>query len=783
MKLDTNDPRLTAYALGELDEDCAEFERLLDEDPLMRRLVEELKTTAEDIRESVSVECGPELESAVRAGILAEARGVQRFETPVLAARPRRRWGAVLAFSAITFFVFGAALVIASGLGRAREAARRSHDVPALVAHAFVPNTDYRVVGPSPVEQFHQQTAQEGFPSAPDSAALSPGPPNWPFVESRGLTQSTAPAPSDQNPVRLDSSLAGSHSQAHGRILTTFAANSPEAGGPLKKQENLDAYGYLGDSLGLVGPDPLRTAGRAGLEWREAPKYFRSDGTVVVRTWIGQYVESYASVPDSPFVQVSQQPLSTFSIDVDTASYSNVRRYLTQGQLPPADAVRIEEMINYFEYEYAPPQGGEPFAVHIEAMDCPWKPEHRLVRIGLKGREIAMDDREPANFVFLLDVSGSMDEPNKLPLLKEGMKLLARKLNAKDRVAIVTYRDAANVALASTPCDNPDTIVAAIDSLEAKGSTNGASGLALAYDIATQNFVSGGLNRVILATDGDFNVGETKDAALVELIRERAGRGMFLTVLGFGEGNLKDDRLDALADKGNGNYYYIDSFNEANRVLVQQMGGTLAAIAKDVKIQIEFNPVWVGAYRLIGYENRALAPQDFKDDRIDAGEIGSGHTVTALYEIVPPGLAISSPEVDPLKYQQRAAAPPEGGEVSREAEAARPVPDTTRSAPYVVAELLTVKLRWKEPNAETSDGMETPYVDRGLGYDQASRDTRWAAAIAAFGMVLRNSPHKGNADLDLVQRAADEARGFDPNGHRAEFMSLIVTAKTLSGSS
>jgi Ca-activated chloride channel family protein len=498
--------------------------------------------------------------------------------------------------------------------------------------------------------------------------------------------------------------------------------------------------------------------------------------------------ESYAPIPVKPFTQVSQEPLSTFSVDVDTASYANVRRFLTQGQLPPPDAVRVEEMINYFDYEYAPPRGEDPISVDVEIAQCVWETQHRLARIALKAREVPMDDRGPANLVFLIDVSGSMKDANKLPLLKESMKALTRKLLPQDRVAIVTYRDAASIALSPTTVGDRVTIETAINSLHADGSTNGAGGLELAYSVVSQNIIKGSINRVILATDGDFNVGETDNDRLVELIRNSAATGVFLTVLGFGEGNLKDDRLEVMADKGNGAYHYIDNYNEATRVLCAQVGATLATVAKDVKIQVEFNPQHVSAYRLIGYENRALAAADFNNDRKDAGEMGSGEAVTALYELVPLGVTtMPGRGVDGLKYQSNPEpTPPPSGEVN--------------------PEIMTVKVRYKEPEGDASRKFEAPVVDRGQGYDQSSRDYRWAVAVAGFGMALRhpamlhvtyrrddddevvvtqanveNPERFGTLTLAQVREIAEGATGYDPDGRRAEFLSLVVAAQTLTG--
>ncbi len=467
--------------------------------------------------------------------------------------------------------------------------------------------------------------------------------------------------------------------------------------------------------------------------------------------------ESYDHIQDNPFLRVADNPRSTFSIDVDTASYSNLRRFLNQGQRPPKDAVRIEEMINYFQYDYAPPRGEHPFSVHLEVASAPWNPLHRLLRVGLKGMEVSADERPAANLVFLIDVSGSMRSANKLPLLKQGMKLMVDELADKDRVAIAVYAGAAGLVLPSTPCTDKTRILEALDRLQSGGSTAGAAGIRLAYQTAQQNFIEGGINRVILATDGDFNVGVSSDGELVRIIEEKRQSGIFLSVLGFGTGNYKDSKLEKLADKGNGNYAYIDTLREARKVLVEEMGGTLMTIAKDVKIQIEFNPLLVGAYRLIGYENRLLAAQDFNDDRKDAGEIGAGHTVTALFELIPPGLESQVPGLDPLKYQTQLRA----------------------SADAPQGEMATVKLRYKQPDQDSSRLIEIPLRDAGLAWQDASRDFMFASGVAAFGMILRDSPHKGSASLDTVVELAESGMGRDPSGRRAEFLSLVKSSRGL----
>ncbi len=478
----------------------------------------------------------------------------------------------------------------------------------------------------------------------------------------------------------------------------------------------------------------------------------------------------YAHAAESPFLAAKENPLSTFSADVDTASYAIVRRFIDAGQLPPPDAVRVEEMLNYFPSSDAPPAPGsdQPFAIHLEAAACPWNTAHRLVRIGLQAREIDAGKRPASNLVFLLDVSGSMRPAERLPLIKQCLRPLVERLREDDHVAIVTYAGESGLALPPTSGDHKDAILRAIDKLRAGGSTNGAAGIRLAYQVARQGFIPGGTNRVILATDGDFNVGTTSRGALLRLVETERRDGVFLSVLGVGTDNLKDSTMQTLADHGNGNYNYLDRLEEGRKVLVNQMSGTLVAVAKDVKIQVEFNPAVVASYRLIGYEKRLLRKEDFNDDKIDAGEIGAGHSVTALYEVVPVGQPGGNGTVDPLKYQ-----PP--------APDARPaaIPGTHQTA---APEMLTVKLRHKAPDGDTSErSHEEPLIDRGApgDYADASADFRFAAAVASFGLVLRDSPHKGDATLDSALELAQGARGEDPNGYRAGFVELVRHARAL----
>jgi Ca-activated chloride channel family protein len=458
--------------------------------------------------------------------------------------------------------------------------------------------------------------------------------------------------------------------------------------------------------------------------------------------------EGYGEIDENPFEPATQKPLSTFSIDVDTASYSNVRRFLGAQQMPPRDAVKIEELINYFSYEYPSPTGEHPFAVHTEVSVAPWNQAHRLVKIGLQGKRIATEELPPSNLVFLIDVSGSMNSPDKLPLLQAAFKLLVKNLREQDRVAIVVYAGAAGLVLPSTPGTDRDAILAALDRLQAGGSTAGGAGIRLAYEVARANYLRGGNNRVILASDGDFNVGASSDSELVQLIEEKRKEGVFLTVLGFGTGNYQDGKMEKLADRGN--HAYIDSIIEAKKVLVSEMGGTLFTIAKDVKLQVEFNPTRVKAYRLIGYENRMLQAQDFKDDKKDAGELGAGHTVTALYEIIPAGSDEDVPGIDALKYQQ-----------------------TQITAAAGADEIMTVKLRYKRPDGDKSTELSHAVRDTDTPLARTSADFRFATAVAEFGMLLRNSAHKGKASYEAVLERAQGALAADLDGYRKEFVLMV----------
>jgi len=463
--------------------------------------------------------------------------------------------------------------------------------------------------------------------------------------------------------------------------------------------------------------------------------------------------EQYEKRTENGFFDAARTPLSTFSIDVDTASWANIRRFVQSGRLPPKDAVRLEECVNYFPYAYEGPSDGRPFAVHAEVADCPWAEGRQLVRIGVQGKHISLENLPPANLVFLLDVSGSMFSANKLPLVKNALSMLTRKLRPQDRVSIVVYAGAAGLVLPPTKGSDKETILGALDRLQAGGSTAGGAGINLAYKVAEENFDRNGNNRVILCTDGDFNVGASSDGEMVRLIEEKRATGVYLTILGFGMGNYKDAKIQKMADAGNGNYSYIDSAMEARKVLINQMGGTLLTIAKDVKIQVEFNPAYVASYRLLGYEKRMLRAEDFRDDKKDAGELGAGHSVTAIYELVPKGGANPSGYVEPLRYATNAT-----------------------STGVMNNELVTVKLRYKLPGNETSTGFSIPVRTGSTKIEQASQEMRFAVSVAEAALLLYGSEFKGKANWNALIDRAKKSLGADEEGYRAEFVRLAKLA-------
>ncbi|MEL7498464.1 MAG: VWA domain-containing protein [Planctomycetota bacterium] len=546
-----------------------------------------------------------------------------------------------------------------------------------------------------------------------------------------------------------------------------------------KSNYALELGQYNGDGEAILSPRPIglnfgvlseESLSKLSSENHDSPgdrwgdyRYHRVDPT--------KSNEQYERIRENRFLKVSGvNAISTFSVDVDTASYANLRRFIRSNQRPPVAAIRIEELINYFDYDYPQPKDGRPFSVNMELAKCPWNQRHKLLRVGLQGEDIARDERPPTNLVLLIDVSGSMRDANKLPLLKQGFEMMVSKLNENDSVSIVTYAGNAGVVLDCTSGDQTKKILDAIGKLNANGSTHGSDGIKLAYELAQKNFINDGVNKVMLATDGDLNVGVTKDDELVELIKEKASEGVFLTVLGFGTGNLKDAKMEKLADNGNGVYAYIDSVRESHKVLVEQMSASLVTIAKDVKLQIEFNPAEVVAYRLIGYENRALATEEFHDDTIDAGEIGAGHSVTAIYELATTDQIDATVAAKPqgLKYQQ--------SEPQQEPAIEEPDDGLTKAAKS--GELLTLSLRYKEPDANESELMEFVVNNDEKSFESASDDFRFAASVAAFGMIARKSKYSGKTTLKMIQEIVGKSIGDDRSGYRAEFLELVNKYKS-----
>jgi Ca-activated chloride channel family protein len=765
-----NDPRITAYALGELTgTDRETFERELAESETLQR----------ELAETVSLADALEQLPPSTDMLTSESRATLRSECAKNLAESHRqaqimkfvRNTAALAASVAVLFGLGA-LVLNLGpnqktlsAGIADPGAELGRvEVSALPAES-APNL------PSPMVSVDSDR---------------PGPSSPPSPPARLAASAASEVQAAQTILELNARIdaeitrqqAGGQGAVGSTVVMAQAAPTPTTGPAMSVQTMSEVRHITGGSdqaVTVVQGD--RTRGSAALaKLTRAPGAKADEGfTLYRRAGEGSIsrgapqtdfnTESYDAIEENVFKPARENPLSTFSIDVDTASYANVRRFLQGDQLPPAGAIRTEELINYFSYAYPQPESGSPFSVNMEVSRAPWDAKRELVRIGLKGREIPASERGPANLVFLLDVSGSMEQPDKLPLLKRSLAALVENLSPKDRVAIVVYAGSSGLVLPSTPGTEKSRVLEALGNLKAGGSTNGGEGIRLAYRIARQHFLEEGNNRVILCTDGDFNVGTTSQSELVQLIEKERASGVFLSVLGFGTGNLKDSTMEKLADKGNGNYAYIDSITEGRKVLVEQMGATLFTIAKDVKIQVEFNPARVAGYRLIGYENRLLAKEDFNDDKKDAGEIGAGHTVTALYEIIPAGQPLpNGPSVDPLKYQ------------------AAENPKSEISNPHS-SELLTLKLRYKAPDGDTSKLLEVPLAAPEIpDFEQASSDFQFAAAVAAFGMKLRGSPAAGELGWDGIKKIVRRNLGEDPGSYRAEFLTLLEKASRLSGS-
>ncbi|MEE8350414.1 MAG: VWA domain-containing protein, partial [Acidobacteriota bacterium] len=760
MNIDPRDPRLTAYALDELEneQERGEIEKALAHSEVLRREVEEIRKTAA----LVTIE----LEREPSVGLSPEQQ--ERFESELPASSSpsilplRAKWGMAGGLAAAACVIF--AIIISSpNLYRSSTDLRSLSDLSSPAADA--PVSEVSEVGRQPGDERAVETEEENRESVPaensrqfagqtamgnESFRKNEGEKGDAVASQFAELDDSEPLKSKVSPVERDNLMVGG---SLGRAQQATRG----AGEPMSRRarEAGNQTTAPAEMLALVAPAP----GRTPRSHSEASTTALPDSRPVDVAGPVFSREGYDQIRDNPFLSVSENPLSTFSIDVDTASYSNVRRFLNSRNLPPRDAVRIEEMINYFSYDYPDPEGDQPFSVHAEIAQAPWQPRHRLLKVGLKGREMAWEERPSSNLVFLLDVSGSMQPDNKLPLLKSAFRLLLERLGENDRVAMVVYAGASGLVLPSTSADQKQPILAALDRLKAGGSTHGSSGIQLAYETAIAHLIPGGINRVILATDGDFNVGLTDQGSLTRLIEEKARSGVFLSVLGFGMGNYQDSTLEKLADQGNGNYAYIDTLQEARKVLVEEIHSTLMTLAKDVKIQIEFNPLQVEAYRLVGYENRLLAKEDFNDDTKDAGEIGAGHTVTALYEIVPAGQQVEAGSVDALRYQRRF--------------------DTTEQA--ATGEMLTLKLRYKDPEEDHSELLESVVRDSGREYARASQDFKFAAAVASFGMLLRESPHQGTTTLESILELGEEGRGTDANGYRSEFLDLVRKARSLIG--
>jgi Ca-activated chloride channel family protein len=818
-RINPTDPKWTAYVLGELDEvERTAVERLLETSAEARALVEELTTSAAALEEVLTSEPSLSLTSAQRAAVR-------------MAADPHRsRWFAQRPMRWSLGFGVAAAAVLAVVLSMSRGPQQPPAPSVRLAANTNVPDTSAPATSAPAVEQT-PQVSSAAPPAAGPAVASRPAPSSRPpaataapvltVEEFAGLnTGATATtltgAIRDRSGAVLPGAVVTAIDAATGAAISTvtdaegrytidklepartyrvaatlrgFQTASADlqvaAAGSVQRDFTM-AVGALTETITVSGSAPVvdvqsaqsSPVFRGGQDLNSTARRAESVGGVVsgasppsaspapVDSFSGLDkrlgTESYARTGENAFVRAGREPLATFSIDVDTASYSNVRRFFNENRLPPPDAVRIEELVNYFTYDYARPSGPHPIGASMEVASAPWNPRHRLVRVGIKAREIDVKQRPASNLVFLIDVSGSMNTPQKLPLVKSGLKMLVDQLDENDVVSMVVYASATGLVLPPTDGERKDVIARAIDNLQAGGSTNGGAGIQLAYNQATANFIRGGVNRVILMTDGDFNVGITAQSDLTRLIEDRAKSGVFLSVLGFGMGNLKDSTMERLADSGNGHYAYIDTLNEARKVLVEEMTGTLVTVAKDVKIQVDFNPGKVEAYRLIGYENRALRPEDFNNDLKDAGDMGAGHTVTALFEVVPRGGTVPGPSVDPSVFQ---AAP-------------RDTPPPARNS----NDMLVLRVRYKLPEASDSTRMDVPLVDRGTTFADASADFRFAASVAAFGMILKNSTYRGTATLEWVQHAAAASQGRDSSGYRDEFVSLVQKAIALQGS-
>jgi Ca-activated chloride channel family protein len=751
MKLSIEDPRLTAYALGEIEDpsERAEIERAVAAASELQAVVAAIRETGDLLIAGLASETAPTLSEFDKARLSqsAQPKVIERFAIDL-----RQKWPLVAGLAAACAV---AAVVWLPKL----------QDSPVEYAYQQLEQNEYdrsnlnidgsmKEVEDLAIRTEQQAARVEGLKGKTAALEARKGlPASKPVL-------SSSPTDSRERPRTLAPAAQANLRQIGSYSVAQVDLDLPVMEEGLTLSSGLGASGRgatYGESIGQIGMGKSGLSGYNDISMSEEGYIDR------VQPPVGFNTESYDPIDETDFRSPLVAPLSTFSIDVDTASYANVRRFLQQGQLPPADAVRIEDLINYFSYADAPPtdsleNGGDPFAVHMAQATAPWNAEHHLLRIALKGYEMPWAERPASNLVFLLDVSGSMNKANKLPLVKTAMDLLIRRLDERDRVAIVVYAGASGLVLPSTTANNRETIAHALENLKAGGSTNAGAGIELAYSTAREHFIEGGNNRVILCTDGDFNVGQTNRSSLADKAEAAADEGISLTVLGFGMHNYKDDMLETLSNKGKGSYAYIDSSAEARKVFLQDLPGNLFKIAKDLKVQIEFNPAQVKAYRLIGYENRHLKAEDFNNDAKKAGDIGPGHSIVALYEIVPIGAALTPGSVDPLRYQ---AQPLVGSQK----------PD---------AEVATVKLRYKQPEGSESR-LITGSVksDAVVPFANSSEDFRFTAAVAAFGLRLTGSEHTSDYSYRQIESVAVDAIGTDPGGHRSEFTELVRKAESI----
>ena len=775
MKLSIEDPRLTAYALDEIEDaiERAEIERAIAASPELQAVVAAARETADLLIAGLSRENAPTLSEFDKARLsqCAQPKLIKRF-----AVNLRQHWHLVAGLAAACL---AAAVVWLPKL----------QDYPIEYAYHQAEQDEYAYHQAEQNEYARSQIKIDGSVETLESS--NPFLPQH-YVEKKEKESQMVLADTSSSLVArvVDSEIVSSGPDRIAYSPPAAPAYQAYQAAPVAQNRELPAMkmhasrterpvpryrvmrtdnttdNLIANRVAPVDTSTMALMSNSAFESMSIPHRSQStlrEGYVAPMQSPATFnTESYDPIEETDFRSPLVAPLSTFSIDVDTASYANVRRFLQRGQLPPADAVRIEELINYFSYADTPPtdsleDGGDPFAVHMAQATAPWNAEHHLLRIALKGYEMPWAERPASNLVFLLDVSGSMNNAQKLPLVKDAMDMLIRRLDKRDQVAIVVYAGASGLVLPSTTANNHETIAHALENLKAGGSTNGGAGIELAYATAREHFIKGGNNRVILCTDGDFNIGQTNRSSLADKAEAAAAEGISLTVLGFGMHNYKDDMLETLSNKGKGSYAYIDSSAEARKVFLQDLPGNLFKIAKDVKIQVEFNPEQVVAYRLIGYENRRLKAEDFNNDAKKAGDIGPGHSIVALYEIVPRGTALKTGSVDPLRYQ------------------AQPVVDSKSDA-----EVATVKLRYKQPEGSESRLITSNVQsDAVVPFASSTEDFRFTAAVAAFGLRLASSEHISDYSYRQIESVAVNALGTDAGGHRSEFTDLVRKAESI----